>query len=108
MSKAIEPAGAAIPRSRGEHERQIARAGRLAKALLKCDQQLLGNRDPDKSPDRQRVTIDNQLGGRLGRDDLRAPPSRRGAMLSDPGAAQSREGRAFCGLSRTASKLRHE
>ena len=66
----IEPPGTPIPLPRCEHERQIARAASLDKALLERGQELLGNGKPDKPPDRQRVTIDDQLGGRLGRDDF--------------------------------------
>ena len=78
----VEPAGAAVPLSRGEHERQVAGAAGFAEALRERDDELLGNGDPDESTDRQRVTIDDQPGGRLGRDDLRAPPSRHGATLT--------------------------
>ena len=71
----VEPAGAAVPLARGEHERQVARAAGFAEARLEGDEELLGNGDPDESTDRQRVTVEDQPGGRLGRDDLRAPRS---------------------------------
>ena len=80
----VEPAGAAVALSRGEHERQVARAAGFAEARLERDDELLGNGDPDESTDGQRVTVEDQPGGRLGRDDLRAPPSRHGATLSHP------------------------
>jgi hypothetical protein len=78
----VEPAGTAVALSRGEHEREVARAGRFAEALPECDDELLGNGDADESTDREGVAVEYQLGGRLGRDDLRAPPSRHGSTLS--------------------------
>ncbi len=72
----VEPAGTAVALPRGEHECQVARAARFAEALPECDDELLGNGDPDESTDRQRVTAENELGGRLGRDDLCAPAGR--------------------------------
>ena len=66
----------AVALARGEHERQVARAAGFTKALPQCDDELLGNGDPDESTDRQRVTVEDQPDGRLGRDDLRAPPGR--------------------------------
>ncbi len=83
LGNVIESALAPIPLSRGEHERQVGRTASFAEALRKRDQKLFGNCNPDEPPDRQRVTIDDQFGGRLGRDHLRAPPTCHGAMLSD-------------------------
>src|SRR5450755_1310987 len=80
--KVVEPAGAAIPLPRGEHERQIARAAGLAKPFRQSNEQLLRNGKPDESADRQRVTIDDQINGRLGRHDLPASPSRHGGADS--------------------------
>ena len=60
------PAANTSVRSRGPPRR--------AEALLECDEELLGNGDPDEPTDRQRVTVEDELGGRLGRDDLRPLP----------------------------------
>lgn len=81
--KAIEPAGAAIPVPR-RTQRQIARAAGLAEALRERNEQLLGNGNPHEPPGPPTCPIHDQLGSRLGRDDLPAPPSRHGATLSDP------------------------
>ena len=58
----------------GKYERQVARAAGFPEALPQCDDELLGNGDPDEPANRQRVTVEDQPDGRLGRDDLRAPP----------------------------------
>ena len=79
VREVVEPAGTAVALSRGERERQIARAAGFAEALPERNDELLGNANPDESTDRQRVTVEDQMGGRLGRDDLRAPPSRHGS-----------------------------
>jgi hypothetical protein len=99
----IEPASAAVALPRGEHERQVPRVAGLAEALRERDEKLLGNGEPDESTDRQRVTIEDQPGGRLGRDDLRAPPSRHGATLSHRHSASRgpRTSRTTSGKGRT-------
>ena len=71
--EAVEPSVAAVPLSRREDERQVARTASFAEALRERVDERLGNPDPDESTDRQRVTIDDQPSGRLGRNDLRAP-----------------------------------
>ena len=58
----IQPAGVAVPLPGGKHERQIPRATGLVEAFRERDQELLRHGDPDESPDRQRVTVDDQLG----------------------------------------------
>ena len=86
----VEPAGAAVPLAGGEHERQVARATGFAEALLERDEQLLGNGDPGESTDRQRVTVEDQPGGRTWRHDLRAPPGRHGVTLDGPAISLTR------------------
>jgi hypothetical protein len=84
VREAIEPPSSAIARPGGEHQRQVARTAGLAKALLKRNEKLVGKGNPDESPDRQRVIIDDRRGSRLGGDDISARPRRRGAMLPAP------------------------
>ena len=71
--EAVQPAGAAVPGSRGEHEREVARAAGIAEALSERHEELVGNADSDESANRQRVMIDDQCGGGLWRDDFRVP-----------------------------------
>jgi hypothetical protein len=84
VREVVEPAGAAVALSPGEHERQVPRALGFVEALRKRQDELLGNGDPDESTDRHRVTIEDQPRGRFGRDDLRASPSGHGVTISNP------------------------
>jgi hypothetical protein len=45
---------------------RVAGAARCAEALLECDEELLGNGDPDEPTDRQRVTVEEKLGAATG------------------------------------------
>jgi hypothetical protein len=62
----VESAGTAVALARGEHQREVAGAARCAEALLECDEELLGNGDPDEPTDRQRVTVEEELDRRPG------------------------------------------
>ena len=69
----VQATSCAIALPGGEHERDIPRAAGRVKALGERDQQRLGHPDPDEAAYRQRVPIEDQSGGLVSSDDLRAP-----------------------------------
>jgi len=79
---AVEPTRIPVPLSGGEDKRQVPWTASLGEAPRECHQKLLRNRHPDESPNSHRVTVENQTDGGIGCDDLRAEPSRHGAMLA--------------------------
>ena len=70
--EAVQPASVAVALPGGEHQREVPRAASPFRALLERDQERLGDRDPDEAADDERVAIDDQSGGLVGPDDLRA------------------------------------
>jgi hypothetical protein len=98
VREVIEPAGTTIALSSGEHQCEVTGASGLVKAIREPDEQLLGDAQPDEAPNRQRVTIEDQLGRRFGCDDLGAPPTHHQPMLSPSPLARRSEIRRDVGL----------
>lgn len=58
-SEVIKPADAAVALSRGEREREVARAARLLETVRERDKKLLRDTKPDKAANRDRIAVED-------------------------------------------------